>query len=179
MSFASCHTNIQNTRKKIHVSLLFSGVQSRFSYMWMLKQFYVTVLLCPCVTHQQSWLCLISYTNGTPVSLDFQNLIYCVKSFVRSRDPVLIGKQEVMLLFLKQRLPGVDLSPAANYQGCRARVPHEGASSSGSKFLRMSFYFICTRSPILLFFRKIQQGLSRDMTLFERKESFFNEGRHS
>lgn len=35
MYFASCHKNIKNIEKKIHISLLFS-VQSHFSYMWML-----------------------------------------------------------------------------------------------------------------------------------------------
>lgn len=98
-----------------------------------------------------------------PVSLDFQNLTYCVKSFFGSWDPVLTGVKAVMLLFLKWRHSGVELSAYQhNYQGCRACAAHEGTSSSTSKFLRMSFYFLCTKSPI---------------SLFERKDSFFDGGK--
>lgn len=62
-------------------------------------------------------------------------------------------------------------SLAATCQSCSTPASPKDMLWSTSKFHRMSFYFLCTNCPILSGFWKIQQGLSRDISLFEREFS--------
>lgn len=72
---------------------------------------------------------------------------------------------------------GLTFQSRAVCQSCITPASHRDMAWSSLKFHRMRFYFPCASSPILSHFWKIQQGLSRDTSLFW--ERAFTGGKHS